>query len=231
MHQRNILFMVCAGLACAVPVDAAGHPEWTARAVSAKAVWRIENTADFNFLKTARGIQGDLPPNALEFENDRADDPKAWRRHGLKLFNQGRYEEALTAFNQAIILKGNDAETWNNKGAALAKLERYDEALTAYDTAIEFRPNFGMAWHNKGMALSKLKRTLDALEAFEEVLRINPTDPEAWKNKSAALAVLGRYFEALGAINEALNYAPHFAEALELKAELEDKIKSMRFQL
>ncbi len=191
----------------------------------------ILNPHDFRSDEKDREKPLELPPLALEFENDLADDPNAWNKHGLKLFDKGRYEEALTAYNQAIAMKADDPKIWNNKGAALAKLERYKEALAAYDAALAFRPNFAKAWHNRGTALAKLKRYEEALEAFEEVIRLKPDDPEGWKNKTVALAVLGRYFEALDAIERALRIAPDFKDALELKGKLEDKIKEKKFRI
>lgn len=172
-----------------------------------------------------------LPPLALEFENDLANDPYAWNRHGIKLFNKGHYEKALTAYNQAIIMKADDPKFWNNKGAALAKLERYKEALAAYDAALAFRPKFAQAWHNKGIALAKLNRIEEALEAYEEVIRLAPDDAEAWKNKTVALAILGRYFKALDAIERALRINPDFKDALELREKIEAKIEKKKFRI
>ena len=42
-----------------------------------------------------------------------------WCNKGIALFNLGRYEEALKAYDKAIELKPDLVELWNNKGNAL----------------------------------------------------------------------------------------------------------------
>ena len=48
-----------------------------------------------------------------------------------------RYNEALTAFDQALELRPDDDAAQANKGVALARMERYDEALAAFDRALK----------------------------------------------------------------------------------------------
>ena len=50
---------------------------------------------------------------------------------GVSLANLGRYEEAITAYDQALHFKPNFYETLNNKGNSLANLGRYEEAIAA----------------------------------------------------------------------------------------------------
>ena len=45
------------------------------------------------------------------------------------LENQGKYDEALIALDEAIRLDPKFASAWNNKGFALEKQGKYDEAL------------------------------------------------------------------------------------------------------
>lgn len=193
--------------------------------------WRIVGTRHIRPMEEDSENKPDLPPMALESEDGNADDPKAWNRRGTRLFNKGRYEEALTAYNLAISLKADDPEVWNNKGATLAELGFYEEALAAYNEALTFRPDFPKAWNNKGLALAKLERYEESLKAYEALISLRPDDAEGWKNKTAALANLGRIFEALDAIKEALSIQPDFEEALALKEKLEEKIIKKKFTI
>ena len=72
---------------------------------------------------------------------------------GLALYNQGRYDEAIKAYNEAIRLDPEDAEAWFGKGSALDSLGKYDEAIKAYDEAIRLILNWPRHGTTKAMLL------------------------------------------------------------------------------
>ena len=45
--------------------------------------------------------------------------PTAWNNKGIALYGQGKYDEAIKAYDEAIRLDPNYAMAWNNKGIAL----------------------------------------------------------------------------------------------------------------
>src|SRR6266446_4992030 len=59
-----------------------------------------------------------------------------WIKEGSRFSDLKRYDEALTAFEQAIRLDPNDVIAYRGKGSALRDLKRYDEALIAFEQAI-----------------------------------------------------------------------------------------------
>ena len=61
----------------------------------------------------------------------------AWFNKGVSLYGQGRYGEALLAFEEAIMLNPEGAEAWLNKAAALNALGRKIEADAAQSRALE----------------------------------------------------------------------------------------------
>jgi tetratricopeptide (TPR) repeat protein len=64
-----------------------------------------------------------------------------WTNKGVDLYNQGKYDEAIQAYNKAIEIDPLDEVAWSNKGNALDDLGKHDEAIEAYDKAIEINPN------------------------------------------------------------------------------------------
>jgi len=61
-------------------------------------------------------------------------------KKGRDLLAKGLFEQALSHFEQAVLLDQNNAESWNQKGAALRSLGRYDEALECFNKAFEINP-------------------------------------------------------------------------------------------
>ncbi len=62
---------------------------------------------------------------------------KDWLNKGTALGSQGKYDEALKAFDETIRLDPKFAMAWNNKGKALEALGSTTEADTAFAKAKE----------------------------------------------------------------------------------------------
>jgi hypothetical protein len=77
-----------------------------------------------------------------------------WISKGEELYEQGRYEETLQAFDKAIELDPTLIDAWCGKGMIFAILGKYDDALQAADKAIELNPGLAVAWALKGLVLN-----------------------------------------------------------------------------
>lgn len=60
-----------------------------------------------------------------------------WNNKAQVFVNQGRYDEAISAFDEAIRLDPRNALVWNNKGNALKAIGKTTEANAAFDNANE----------------------------------------------------------------------------------------------
>jgi tetratricopeptide (TPR) repeat protein len=69
-----------------------------------------------------------------------------WNDKGNSLADQGRYEEALDAFNTALTYDSGDALTYVYRGIVLHDLNRVDEAMKDFDFALTLNPHEGRAW-------------------------------------------------------------------------------------
>lgn len=63
-----------------------------------------------------------------------------WCDKGDLLFQFGKKEEAIKAYDQAIRLKPDFAEAWYNKSAALASVGKVDDAVEARNRALKLKP-------------------------------------------------------------------------------------------
>jgi tetratricopeptide (TPR) repeat protein len=136
-----------------------------------------------------------------------------WLAEAHRLLGNMDYQEALNAYEQAILLDPSYARAYNDKGVALSRLGRYQEALNAFEQAIRLDPSYARAYNDKGAALSRLGRYQEALNAFEQAIRLDPSYARAYNDKGAALSLFGRYQEALNAFEQAILLDPSYARA------------------
>ncbi|MBP0021974.1 MAG: tetratricopeptide repeat protein, partial [Cyanobacteria bacterium SBLK] len=88
------------------------------------------------------------------------------------LKNQGKLEEAIEAYQQAIRLNPNYATAYNNWGAALFDQGKLEEAIEAYQQAISLNPNYATAYNNWGAALFDQGKLEEASTKCHQALRL-----------------------------------------------------------
>jgi len=59
---------------------------------------------------------------------------------GTENLQNGNFENALSFFEQALLLKPDDPDLWNNKGIVLRSLGRYNEASDCYNKSLQLDP-------------------------------------------------------------------------------------------
>lgn len=70
---------------------------------------------------------------------------------GNELFDEGKYDQAITYYDKALAIDSNDIEALNDKGAALANLGKHEEALTYYDKVLAIDPHNEYARNQKSI--------------------------------------------------------------------------------
>jgi len=132
---------------------------------------------------------------------------------GNNLRETGKYQEAIEAFKQAIILESNNAIAYYNLGTAYGNLNRHQEAIEAYKQALNINPNLAEAYCNLGNAYGRLNRHQEAIEAYKQALNINPNLAEAYYNLGTAYGNLNRNQEAVEAYKQCIRIDPDIAMA------------------
>jgi tetratricopeptide (TPR) repeat protein len=59
---------------------------------------------------------------------------------GDKFVVDGRYEEALLYYEEALAMEPNNPNLLNKKGIALRSLGRYDEAVECFNKSLQISP-------------------------------------------------------------------------------------------
>lgn len=103
----------------------------------------------------------------------------AARQHnnrGMALANEGRYEDAISEFTEAIELDPAYALGYNNRGWAYSEKGQYDLATADLSKAIELNPELAVAYSNRGSAYNNKGQLELAIADLNKVLELS-TDP------------------------------------------------------
>ena len=91
---------------------------------------------------------------------------------GCLLWEGGKAEKALAAYDTAIRLQPDYAEVYNNRGNIKSGLGSHDAALEDYDEAIRLNPNFMNAYINRGIVQLGLNNTDEARADLQRALEL-----------------------------------------------------------
>jgi len=155
-----------------------------------------------NDIMSALGIKAGTGPEiaeSLPLEEKYASQPKSkinrkdadtWMGKGNVLSDQGKYDQALQAYEKSIELDPKYAYPWNGKGNVLSDQGKYDQALQAYEKSIELDPKFAYPWNGKGAVFKDQKRYYDAIKCYDKAIELDPQFELAKNNRELALKKL-----------------------------------------
>jgi len=133
---------------------------------------------------------------------------------GLALQEQGKLDEAIARYHEALAIKPQYPDALNNLGLALQAQGKLDEAIARYHEALAIKPQYPKALNNLGLALHAQGKLGEAIARYHEALAIKPQFPEAQNNLGNALQEQGKLDEAIARYHEALAIEPQYPEAL-----------------
>lgn len=121
---------------------------------------------------------------------------------------EGRKDDAVLAFDQAIALDGNYAKPHDGKGVAFLKARQWDQAIPEFYAAIALNPQDFMAHSNLGMIYALKGMTEEALRETLESIRCNPDYFISYFNLGRIYLSMGKYKESIDAYQQALSLEP-----------------------
>lgn len=132
---------------------------------------------------------------------------------GMAIAAQGRHEEALEFYREAIRGDPSHAIAHNNIGNSLKECGKPTEALSAYVQAVAIQPDYTDAYNNMGLVLAALGRRDEALSAYEKALALQPDHAAAHNSLGNLRASLGDLTAAIACYETALAIRPAYPEA------------------
>ncbi|UCE99319.1 MAG: tetratricopeptide repeat protein [Planctomycetota bacterium] len=116
---------------------------------------------------------------------------------GKALRAQGKLDEAIEQYHEALRIKPDYAITHYNLGNALLAQGKVDEAIDEYHQTIQFDENYTPAFTNLGGALATKGNLDEAIDCFRKAVDLEPNEARTHYN-------LGYVLELKGSLDEAI---------------------------
>ena len=98
---------------------------------------------------------------------------------GLRYYDLGCWQKAITAFSDAIAINPNYAVAHFGLGVTYSRLENWEEALMHFKKTIELSPTFAQGYLGLGITYNILGFTVEAMKALKKAVLINPRFAQA----------------------------------------------------
>ncbi len=132
---------------------------------------------------------------------------------GLRLFEEGKYEEAIQSFQRASEKEPFEPSYVYNLGVTYYKMEKHDEAIVAYMKMLEIQPDSYSAYKKLGEIYGLKKEFKEAIPYYIKAAELSPEDPDALYDLGACLINTKNYPHALETLSKTVELKPDYALA------------------
>ena len=131
---------------------------------------------------------------------------------GTLLSHDGRHDEAIALYDQALQIAPDDWKARYGRGLAASRAGRWNRAEADLETATRARPDHVAAWTNLGVARTRTGDAIGAIAAYSRSLGLQHEQVETLLNRGVAWTGLGRHHDAILDYSAALDLEPDRAE-------------------
>jgi tetratricopeptide (TPR) repeat protein len=128
--------------------------------------------------------------------------------YGGALFEEGRFDEALAHFNEALRINPKYADARRNAGIVLLRQGKIDEAITAFAEVLSYGGDWPVTHNYLGLAQAQRGEFDLAVQNYNAALQLKPDYVEALKNLGIVLKEQGKTNEAISKWVKALEFEP-----------------------
>lgn len=160
---------------------------------------------------------------ALKFQQALACDPTFADAHdalGTVLLQQGRYNDAISCYNQAIKY-GQKAIYYNNLGSAYYYSRDFQSAIKCLENAIKIYPDYSQAYANMAACYRNLGDYTTATGCAEKAVRLAP-------DNYFARSVLAAIYEERGWKEDAIREYEVLLQSPEFKSMAQERLSVLR---
>ncbi len=137
----------------------------------------------------------------------------AYCNRGIDLAKKERNAEALSDFNQAILLKNDYAKAYSNRGLIFKIDRKYNEAIGDFTRALTLNPDYISPLYNRGLVLKYVQKYDEALKDFNRVIDLKPDYAEAYNARGIVFSNTAQYEKAVSDFLKAVALQNNYPEA------------------
>jgi len=117
-------------------------------------------------------------------------DKQAAEKHkcdGNDFMKVENYQQAVSAYSQAIRIDGNNAVYYCNRAAAYTAMQNFNNAISDCEEAIKIDPSYGKAYGRMGLACINAKDYQKAESAYKRAVDLEPNNTSYRQNLDLAV--------------------------------------------
>ncbi|MDJ0533290.1 MAG: tetratricopeptide repeat protein [Xenococcaceae cyanobacterium MO_207.B15] len=130
---------------------------------------------------------------------------------GYAYKQQGKLEEAIAYYQQAIEIDPQYADPHNGLGNVYKGQGKLDEAISGYEQAIQLDPQFVYPHYNLGLVYADQGKLEEAIAYYQQAIEIDPQYADPHNGLGFIYLSQGNLEEAISAYQQAIELDPKFA--------------------
>jgi tetratricopeptide (TPR) repeat protein len=159
-------------------------------------------------------------------------DPRAHAGLGNVYLDQGRFKNAVDAYQEALKVRVDYLEAYQPLGYSLARLGRHSEATDVFKQALQYDPDNAEIYNNMAFALVHAERYPEAVESGEKAIVLLGQTGQAFKQGlQNRKEVLSHAYKNVGNAYNGMKKYNEAAEALKQAAAIEPNNAAAHFNL
>ena len=134
-------------------------------------------------------------------------------RKANTFFQDGKYAEALAAYQEAAAKAPEDGAIQYNIGVTFMAMGKVNEAIAAFMRTIEIQPENAQALKNLGQIFGRMKNFAESVKFNSQAAKLSAFDPEVFYNLGVGQMNLGNQEAALAAFQKSIACDEQYADA------------------
>ena len=120
----------------------------------------------------------------------------------------GQWDDAISCYEEVLILNAEFPEALNNLGICLNELKRYGHSEIVLRRAVTMQPGFAGAWLNLGIALQQQEKFEESASSYRMAIELKPDFADAYLNLGYVLKEKGDLEESTEFLLSAVKLDP-----------------------
>lgn len=162
--------------------------------------------------KTSTEVKAENPPPVAQVEKkvepEKAAESEQFLQQGLKLYEQYKYQEAITAYDKAIEANPDNYKVYTAKGIAVCFQGNYPAGMALIEKTLAMKPDYVPAFYDMAMGY-KLQHNYDkSVVWFEKTIEGDPQNTWSYYGIATIYADQGNTKDSLTYLQKAIELDP-----------------------